>query len=100
MHVAGAAELSVGRRARCAPTQRAPRRFVRAGSRAMWFTGGFSVTGSRQAVGRRTHPLKCRQDAQVEGTCRSLACSDARTEDVVEDAGRAEGGCSARQPPG
>ena len=36
----------------------------------------------------------------MEGMCRPLACSDAHTEDTAEDAGRADGGCSARQSPG
>ena len=36
-------------------------------------------TGSRQAVGSRAHLLKkCRREAQVEGTCRPSACSDAQ----------------------
>ena len=36
----------------------------------------------------------------MEGMCRPLVCADAQTEDVAEDAGRADGGCSTRQPPG
>ena len=64
-------------------------------------TGKFVVTYSRQAAGMGTQAQATRE-AQVEGTCRQVekrlfGCA---TEDVVEDAGRAEGGCSARQPPG
>ena len=55
----------------------------------------------QQADGRQVgNLLKCRREAQVEGMCRLSACLDAQTGDVAEDVGRADGGCSARQPPG
>jgi len=98
--VAGVEELSVGRLARRTTTQHAPRWAVRVGSQARVLTGGCLVKGSRQAVDRRADLLKVQTGSAGGGDVQAVGLLGCATEDAVEDAGRVEGGCSARQPPG